>query len=90
MQHYTDAERALIDTFLAAGGVRVIRLHRGVPRLPRDEAEALARLVRRGRIRRHATFDFGYMSYRLHEWSGGDIPAEAADAEPGDTAAGEG
>jgi hypothetical protein len=82
VQHHTDAERALIESFREAGGERVIFVRRGQPRLPREEAEALARLVRDGRIRRHATGDFGWMSYRLHEWAGPPAPGEAADAEP--------
>ena len=82
MRHYTDAERAMIDSFLAAGGERVIRHHRGEPCLPRDEAEALSRLVRCGRVRRHASFDFGWASYRLREWAGGEAPPESPDAEP--------
>lgn len=74
MRHYTDAERALIETFRATGGVRVIFFKRGKPQLPREEAAALSRLVRSGRIWRHATGDFGWVSYRLREGAGGEAP----------------
>lgn len=80
MKHYTDAERALIESFRASGGERIIFFHRGQPRLTPDEAEALARLVRSGRIRRHASGDFGWVSYRLREWVG---PLTATESELG-------
>ncbi len=67
MQYHSDDEKALLETFRAAGGERVIFLRHGVPQLPRPMAEALARLVRSGHIRRHASGDFGWVSYRLRE-----------------------
>jgi hypothetical protein len=88
VRYYTDAELALIESFRAAGGERVICFRRGRPHLPREEAEALARLVRCGRIRRHATGDFGWVSYRLREWAGPSAMGEVADAEPRGTGTG--
>jgi hypothetical protein len=82
VQHHTEAERALIESFREAGGERIIFFRLGQPRLPREEAEALARLVRSGRIRRHASGDFGWVSYRLREWVGPPATVETADAEP--------
>lgn len=88
MRHYTDAELALIESFRAVGGLRTIFFRRGEPRLPPAEAEALARLVRSGRIQRYATGDFGWVSYRLREWVGPPAAGEVAPAEPGATADG--
>jgi hypothetical protein len=67
VQYHTDDEKALIETFRAAGGKRVIFFRHGMPQLPKPEAEALARLVRSGHIRQHASGDFGWVSYRLRE-----------------------
>lgn len=80
VKHQTDTVRALIETFRATGGERIICFRRGRPRLPPAEAAVLVRRVRRGRIRRHASGDFGWVSYRLHEWAGDATTADDADA----------
>ncbi|QEH35086.1 hypothetical protein OJF2_36310 [Aquisphaera giovannonii] len=67
MKYHTDDEKALIESFRAAGGERFILFRHGEPRLPAAMAEALARLVRSGHIRRHGSPDVGWASYRLRE-----------------------
>lgn len=67
MEFHTNDEILLIETFRAAGGERIVFFHDGVPRLPRPTARALSRLIRSGHIRRHASGDFGWVSYRLRE-----------------------
>ncbi len=75
MPYHTDDEKALIASFRAAGGERVIFFRHGRPQLPKSMAEALARLLRSGHIRRHAAGDFGWVSDRLREPVGGEPPA---------------
>ncbi len=82
MERHTDDERALIETFRAAGGERVVRFRRGRPQLPKAAAEALARLVRGGRVRRHATLGGGCVSYRLREFGGEGPSPDSPDAIP--------
>lgn len=67
MQYHTDDEKALIEYFRAAGGERTVVFRRGQPQLPKPMADALARLVRKGHIRRSASGDFGWVLYRLRE-----------------------
>ena len=65
MRYHTDDEKALIKTFQDCGGERTVFFRHGQPQLPKPMAEALMRLIRSGHIRRHASGDFGWVSYRL-------------------------
>lgn len=70
MRHYSEDEKALIESFRANGGERTIFFRQGKPRLSKAEAKALARLIRSGRVERRRSGDFGWVLYALKEAAG--------------------
>jgi hypothetical protein len=74
MQYHTDSEKALLETFRASGGERIIFFRHGQPQLPKPMADALSRLIRSGHVRRHSSGDFGWVCYRLRELGDEDEP----------------
>lgn len=87
MQRHTDDEKALIESFRAGGGKRIVFFRSGRPLLSKAEGKALSRLIRSGHILRHSSGDFGWVLYRLRGpimgASSAVRDAQIASVEPG-------
>jgi hypothetical protein len=71
---HTEDEKALIETFRAQGGKRIIFFRRGEPKLSKPMTKALARLVRSGHIVIDTSGDFGWIRYQLRDTMNDEIP----------------